>query len=74
MEDPDFKPDWINSAYDQIDTTDWAVTNVRGFTSIGSVLHDHVKQRKATTKEAPELLTRIADEITAQTGDEPYKF
>ena len=42
-EDPEFKPDWINSGYDQIDTTDWKVTNVRGFTSIGSVLHDHLK-------------------------------
>jgi hypothetical protein len=73
-EDPDFKPDWINSAYDQIDTTDWAVTNVRGFTSIGSVLHDHVKQRTATTKQAPDLFFSTEKQTPTQTEDEPYQF
>ena len=44
--DPNFRPEWIKAGYDQIDTSDWKITKVKGFTSVGSVLFDQYKPKE----------------------------
>lgn len=51
--DPDFRPEWIKAGYDQIDTTDWKVTNIRGLSSVGQVLFDQYKKPSVAPEPKP---------------------
>ena len=59
-EDPDFKPDWINSAYDQIDTAlIGLVAPTRGSPQLAHVLHDHVKREELGITAKTNLLINL---------------